>query len=268
MKKTFILFIFCIVLCSCTAYKKLPYLVNTELVAQDSLMTNTKNRLAKIKSNDILSIIVSSTIPGAANDFNLPLIPASSNQSIQTTISNSTNASGSIQNYIVDSDGYINFPVLGKIYIANYTVEEAQNYITSLIYPKYISTEPIVNIRFLNFEVSVLGEVAKPGIYKSQNGIITILDALAFAGDMTIYGKRNNVLLVRTASDGQVHLHRIDMQNKDLVLNNNLFYLQQNDKIYIETNNAKGNSSRFGTLESLGISAISILISIIAIVTR
>jgi polysaccharide export outer membrane protein len=148
------------------------------------------------------------------------------------------------------------------------TTGEARNYLVSLIYPRYIVEKPIVNVRFVNFGVSVLGEVAKPGIYASANGQMTILDALAAAGDMTIYGKRDNVLLVRLLEDGEVAMHRINMQDKNLVLNRDIFYLQQNDKIYVEPNKAKGNNSNFGTLQTIGLSALSIVISVIAIITR
>ena len=97
---------------------------------------------------------------------------------------------------------------------------------------------------------------------------MTILDALAAAGDMTIYGRRDNVLLLRIQENGEIAIHRIDMQDKSLVLNKDLFYLQQNDKLYVETNKAKGNNSRFGTFESISLSALSIVISVIAIITR
>jgi polysaccharide export outer membrane protein len=219
--------------------------------------------------NDIISITVNSTVAGAALDFNLPVIPTSSNALTTATIQTQpTNYSGSLQNYIVDKSGQINFPVLGTLDIGGMTINEAQEYITLLIYPRHITERPIVSVRFLDFKVYVLGEVARPGIYNSVNGQMTILDALAAAGDMTIYGKRNNVLLVRTDEKGNVTFHRLNLQDKDILHKQDLYYLQQNDKLYVETNVAKGNNSSFGTLESLGLSAISVLISVIAIITR
>jgi len=218
--------------------------------------------------NDIISITVNSTVLGAASNFNLPMVPGNLDNPLQTSVFTATSTTGSLQNYLVNQDGRINFPLLGELKLGGMTIKEAQYYIISLIYPRYIAEKPIVNIRFVNFEISVLGEVAKPGIYKSVNGQMTILDALAAAGDMTVYGKRNNVLLVRIKDNGDIATHRIDIQDKDLLQNRNLFYMQQNDKLYVETNKAKGNNSRFGTLETIGLSAVSILISIIAIVTR
>lgn len=148
------------------------------------------------------------------------------------------------------------------------TKKEAEKKIYSLVYPKYLKEEPIVNIRFLNYKVAVLGEVARPGLYTSENEQMTLFDALASAGDLTIYGNRKNVLLVRENADGERSVRRIDLQDKDVLLNNDIYYLQQNDKIIVSPNKAKGNNSSFGTFESLALSGLSILISVIAIITR
>lgn len=248
---------------SCNSYKKLPYF--------NDLGVNTKTRMetyeVKIKPNDILSITVNSTVPGAATDFNLPVVPLNYDKTVQTTSQTAT-STGSLQNYLVDKDGLINFPVLGNLKIVGMTTKQAQDYITELIYPRFISDKPVVNVRLLNFKVSVLGEVNRPGIYESENGQMTILDALAAAGDMTIYGKRDNVLLVRITESGEIITHRIDIQKRNIIANESLFYLQQNDKLYVETNKAKGNNSSFGTVQTIGLSALSILISVVAILTR
>ncbi|MDU1904004.1 MAG: polysaccharide biosynthesis/export family protein [Dysgonomonas sp.] len=254
-------------LSSCNAYKDIPYLKNADQASAYELFLTEGVHEPVIMPNDILSITVNSTIVGAATDFNLPVVPSSLSTPIQTTVTTSSN-SGSLQNYIVDKNGSISFPVLGTLKISGMSTEEAEEYITSLIYPKYISVKPIVNIRFLNFQVSVLGEVSKPGIYKSDNGQMTVFDALAAAGDMTIYGKRDNVLLIRTKESGEIAMHRINLQDKSTILDRNTFYLQQNDKLYIEPNKTRGNNSRFGTLESIGLSALSVVISLIAIITR
>lgn len=252
---------------SCNGYKQLPYLKNADYTIPEELTSMTSVHEPIIMPNDIISITVNSTIPGAAVDFNLPILPSNLNNAIQSTVTSSASA-GSMQNYLIDKDGKLNFPVLGELKLGGMTAKEAQDYISSLISPRYIAEKPIVNIRFVSFTVSVLGEVAKPGIYNSSNGQMTILDALAAAGDMTIYGKRDNVLLVRLLENGEVVTHRIDMQDKNLIFSKDLFYLQQNDKIYIEPNKAKGNNSNFGTLQTIGLSALSIVISVIAIITR
>lgn len=253
---------------SCNTYKKLPYLDDLDSEKRTELLSSNGVYEVIIKPNDILSITVNSTVQGAATDFNLPLVPSNYNDALQTSISSATSTSGGLQNYLVDKDGMINFPVLGKIKVAGMSVKQIQDHITRIIYPQYISVEPIVNVRLLNFKVSVLGEVNKPGIYESENGQMTILDALAAAGDMTIYGKRDNVVLMRITDTGDIMTYKINLQSKDIAVDKNTFYLQQNDKLYIETNKAKGNNSAFGTVQTIGISALSILISIVAIVTR
>ncbi len=257
-----------IIFSSCNGYKQLPYLKDAGVSLSDTISGLAIPHEPRIMPNDIISITVNSTVLGAASNFNLPMVPGNLDNPLQTSVFTATSTTGSLQNYLVNQDGRINFPLLGELKLGGMTIKEAQYYIISLIYPRYIAEKPIVNIRFVNFEISVLGEVAKPGIYKSVNGQMTILDALAAAGDMTVYGKRNNVLLVRIKDNGDIATHRIDIQDKDLLQNRNLFYMQQNDKLYVETNKAKGNNSRFGTLETIGLSAVSILISIIAIVTR
>lgn len=253
---------------SCTSYKKLPYLKDLDKEKQEELLSTLGVYETAIKPNDILSITVNSTVQGAAMDFNLPLVPSNYDKTIQTNITAVSVSSGGLQNYLVDKNGTINFPVLGELKVSGMTVKQIQDHITGLIYPRYISVEPVVNVRLLNFKVSVLGEVNKPGIYESDNGQMTILDALAAAGDMTIYGKRDNVILLRITETGDVRTYKINLQNKDIAVDKNTFYLQQNDKLYVETNKAKGNNSSFGSTQTLGISALSILISIVAILTR
>lgn len=255
-------------LASCNTHKNLIYLQDAHLIGADSLAQTKGIHESRIMANDILSITVNSEIKGAAIDFNLPLLPSGTEEAIQKRTNTGGNTSGSLQNYLVDKDGTINFPVLGELKIVGMTIKEVQEHIANVIYPQYIATKPIVNVRQLNFEVSVLGEVNKPGIYKADNGQMTILDALAVAGDMTIYGQRNNVLLVRVQEDGELAFHQINLRDKNLALNKDFFYLQQNDKLYIPLNKARGNSSRFGTLETVALSAVSVIISVIAIATR
>lgn len=245
---------------SCTAYKKLPYMQT----AKNAELLKTAAHQPKIMPNDFLSITVNSNIEGAAASFNLPILPTGANNVVQTNTIYSSG--GGLQNYLVDRDGNINFPVLGTLKIAGMTLKEIEDYIISLVFPKYIAEKPVVNVRLLNFQVSVLGEVNRPGTYVSDNGQMTILDALAAAGDMTIYGKRDNVLLVRTDEDGETKFFRFDMQNKDFIDNHELFFLQQNDKLYVETNKAKGNNSAFGTMQSMTLSVIGTSISVMSLV--
>lgn len=257
-----------LVLGSCTAHKKIPYLIDADSITSEEFALSAKNYEAKIMPKDILSITVNTPTNIGTKDFNLPLLPTGSEALAQTQISITTQSTGTLQSYIVDNDGNIVFPVIGVVKIGGLTKAEAQNKLKELIFPQYLKDEPIVNIRFLNYKVTVIGEVAKPGIYSAANEQMTLFDAIAYAGDLTVYGKRDNILLIREGADGERKTYRIDLQSKDILLNNDLYYLQQNDKIYVSPNKAKGNNSQFGTLESLAISGLSLLISIISIITR
>ncbi|MDU1889058.1 MAG: polysaccharide biosynthesis/export family protein [Dysgonomonas sp.] len=269
LKRVYLILFIPIILGSCTAYKKISYLKDAETISSEAFAKAAKNYEAVIMPKDVLSITVNSPANEAvARDFNLPLIPNEANDIPQTRVSNVSSYSGGLQNYIVDNNGKINFPVLGEVEIGGLTKQQAEEKLFSLIYPRYLTEKPIVNIRFLNFKVAVLGEVAKPGVYTSNNEQMTLFDALALSGDLTIYGNRKNVTLVRESAAGERSVRIIDLQDKNILLDNDIYYLQQNDKIYVQPNKAKGNNSSFGTLESLALSGLSILISVISIITR
>lgn len=268
LEKSYWLLLSILLFASCTAHKSIPYLTEAEVLSSEDFAKAAKNYEAKIMPNDILSITVNTLNNSASIDFNLPVVPREANDVVQTTISSTAGGYGSLQNYLVDKDGYINFPVLGKLKIGGLTKSEVEQKIYNEIYPKYIKEKPIVNIRFLNYKVTVLGEVAKPGVYTTENEQMTIFDALASAGDLTIYGKRDNVLLIRTNEKGERSVRRINLQNKDILLDNDIYFLQQNDEIYVQPNKTKGNNSSIGTMETLALSGLSLLISIISIITR
>jgi polysaccharide export outer membrane protein len=266
-KRKYLILLIPVLLGSCTAYKKLPYITDAESITSEEFAKAAENYEAIIMPKDVLSITVNTPTNAASRDFNLPLVPQEATDIVQTRVSSAAGGYGSLQNYIVDNDGHINFPVIGKIKIGGLKKGEAERKIHSLIYPKYLKEDPIVNIRFLSFKVAVLGEVAKPGIYTSANEQMTLFDALANAGDLTIYGNRKNVLRVRESANGEISVKRIDLQDKNILLDPDIYYLQQNDKIIVSTNKARGNSSSFGTLESLALSGLSVLISLVSVIS-
>lgn len=268
LKKFFFVLFVLILLESCTAHKNIPYLTEAELISSEEFARAAENYEAKIMPKDVLSIIVNAPISAAVADFNLPLVPLNANSVVQTNVTNTTTSTGGLQNYIVDNNGNISFPVLGEIKLGGLTKSEAEAKIFSMIYPQYLTEKPIVNIRFLNYKVAVLGEVARPNVYTSDNEQMTLFDALAMAGDLTIYGDRKNVLRIRESATGELSTKRINLQDKNILLDPDIYYLQQNDKIYVQPNKTKGNNSSFGTLESLTLSGLSLLISVISIITR
>jgi polysaccharide export outer membrane protein len=180
-----------------------------------------------IQPDDILSVTVSSLNPESNVLFNNVILPntANSGQVIATTKVN--------EGYLVDKAGFINFPVIGKVMLAGLTKEQAVEKMTNEI--KVHVKSPIVNVRFLNFKVTVIGEVNKPNTFTIDTEKISVLEALGLAGDMTAYGKRENVLIIRE-QQGVRRTTRINLNNKD-VLNSPYYYLQQNDIIYVEPSN-------------------------------
>jgi len=211
--KSILLFVFTVILLSsCTSYKKLGYLKGVETLPQEKLEVASKRYVPKIMPGDLLTINVNSVKPEAALPFNLPLTPIPTNG-----IGGIYNTVG-VQIYQVNNDGNINFPVLGKLHIAGYTRIELENFLKGQIFPQYITEEPIITVRFVNYSVSVLGEVLRPGLYQFPSENVNLLDALAMAGDLTIYGRRDNVLLKRVNVDGSNEFVRLNLQDKNLVL--------------------------------------------------
>jgi polysaccharide export outer membrane protein len=250
-------------LLSCRSSKNIAYFQysgNRSAFSDSSATSETK-----LKAGDLLIITVNSTSPDVAVPFNLPTVPLPANSS--STTSNPV-ATGTIalQNYLIDKDGTITFPVLGKINAAGMTKVQLAEYIKNKICPHYIKEMPIVNIRYTNFKISVLGEVNKPGIYTIDNEKINLLEAIALAGDLTIFGIRENILLIRDNDKGQRVTFEIDLRDRNIV-NSPLYYLHQNDILYIQPNKPKARSASFNTGESMTVSVVGILISVASLVT-
>ena len=182
----------------------------------------------------------------------------------ETPIGTQSYSSARPLHHLVKADGSINFPVIGKFQVAGLTTNELTTKLASVL--EVFIKKPVINIQLLNFKVTVLGEVNKPVSYAVANGRITILEAIGLAGDLTIYGKRKTVSLIRE-KEGKRTFVTIDLTNKAL-FNSPYYYLAQNDVIYVEPNKAKINGSAVGANSGVIVSSISILISIIAILLK
>jgi len=238
---------------SCSSSKNVAYFQNSDVVNLDSSKVLYD---AHIMPKDLLTITVSTTDQDAAIPFNLT-VPNAMSQGNRSTYSQPL-----IQNYLVDNEGNVDFPVVGKIHVGDLTKSQAE----SLIHDKIItymskSENPIVCVRMTNFKVSVIGEVSRPATFVVSNEKINILEALAQAGDLTIYGRRDNVKLIREDITGEKHIYKLNLNDAGLV-NSPYFYLQQNDVLYVEPNKAKAQNSDIGSMTTLWFSATSILISI------
>ena len=208
---------------------------------------------ALIQKKDILSISITSLNQEASIVFNTTNSFAISSSSVSGI---NTQSSG----YLVDANGYIQLPILGSIKADNLTKKQLKENITNIILEKKLLVDPIVNIRHLNYEVTVIGEVGKPSVITVPNEKISLIKALGLAGDITIYGKKDNVLLIRE-SEGIKEVKYINLNSRDF-LSSKYYYLQPNDIVYVESNKNKVASVSRGTqllpviLSSLSVAAI------------
>ena len=212
---------------SCVNTKKVVYFNNVQDTTFYSGNVENQN---PIEPNDILSITISSLNAEASAAFNLQ----SNNISRATTVTGSNNESAE---HLVNPDGTVVMPILGSIKAAGFTKSQLRQNITNLILTKKLLVDPIVDIRFLNFEVTVLGEVAKPTVITVPNEKISLLKAIGLAGDLTIYAVRDNVLLIRT-EDGKKITRHIDLNSSNF-FNSPYYYLRPNDVINVEPNKQK-----------------------------
>ena len=244
----------------CTTQKKLAYFNTVTASSAESINAQLKNERAdaRILTDDRLSITVSALDPNAVAIYNLPFVSFASPGSDQIY------ASPVLQSYLVNSQGNINFPVLGEIKLEGLTLTEAGNLIKSKL-AEHVA-DPIVNIQFVNFRITVLGEVLRPGQFPVTNERVTILDALGLAGDMTAYGRRDNVLLTRN-NNGKLEFARINL-NSDEVFKSPYFYLQQNDVIYVEPNTVKSISSQDIPLYLSSLSTLATLVILIYSISK
>lgn len=250
MKKLFYLFLFISLAISCTQVKDIAYLQNTELGLAN---INQGVYDARIKPKDILSITVVSSEPEASRRYNL-LMPQP--QGMVGVTSQSM-----LQTYLVDNDGNINFPIFGTLLVKDLTTKELEAQISEKLAPFFTGEMPVITIRIINYTVNILGEVNRPGKYESSNEKLTIFEGLALANDMTIYGRRNNVKVLRADPDGNVNIYTLNLNDKN-VFNSPAFFLQQNDVVYVEPNQSRANSSKYGAAETYRISTMSVLISL------
>lgn len=259
MKLFFTYAVVLLLVSSCASNRKLTYFNN--LGPTSDFKTEIKNDIEpEIQVDDLLGITVSSLSAESNTLYNSGTIaPASSTiASSNTTISPTAVRNG--EGYLVDKAGYVSLPVLGKVKLAGLTKEQAAEKLTEEI--RKSVKNPTVNVRFLNFKITVIGEVNRPSTFTVPTEKITVLEALGLAGDMTAFGRRENVLLIREKG-GVRSAVRVDFTNKDL-LNSPYFYLQQNDVVYVEPVKAKelqGSASSFYLpIVSVAVSIMSVLL--------
>lgn len=237
----------------CQSAKQVAYFQNIDSI---SLASSKGLYDARIMPKDELSISVITSNPDASRPFNISGQGGSAGSSSGTTG----------LTYLVDNDGNINFPVVGKLHVVGLTKSQCED----LIYGKvkaYLaeSENPVVTVRMSSFRVTVAGEVGSPSVVPVTTEKMSIMEALAQAGDLSIHGKRTNVLLIRENADGSKEAHRLNLNDAN-VINSPYYYVQQNDYIYVEPNNVEKNNSALGQSTSMWISLVSILTSLSSLV--
>ena len=231
---------------SCTSAKQVSYFQNIDSI---SLAASKGLYDAHIMPKDQLTITVVTSDPSTSQPFNL---------SIQSTLSADgrlNSSSGSLLPYLVDNNGDINFPVVGTIHVAGLTKNQCEELIKSKIKPYLAESEaPVVTVSMSSYRVTVAGEVASPKVVPVTTEKMSVLEALAQAGDLSIYGRRDNVLLIR--------------ENAANIINSPYYYVQQNDYIYVEPNKVKAKNSAIGQSTTLWFSFVSILTSVASLVVN
>jgi len=241
-------------LSACSSYKNVPYLKESEKFTAEDYAKSAVLYDARIMPKDLLTITVSTiTNPEDAYPFNLTVpspISAAKNLTTQPAM----------QTYLVDNEGKVNFPVLGLTKLGGLTKTEAEELLKNKL-KQYLKEDPIVTVRLINYKISVLGEVARPSTYTVENEKINIFEALSLAGDLTVYGIRENVKIIREKENGQKQIVVLNLNDKNIIFSP-YFYLQQNDVVYVQPNKAKAQGSDIGSMTSILISTTSILVSL------
>lgn len=241
---------------ACHTQDRITYFQDTEQIP-DSIWNQQYPMAPKLQENDECSIIVSSIDQAAVASFN------KSTYTQMTTQSHSVSTIPNIQTYRINEMGDIDFPVLGKLHVKGMTSMELEKYLTERI-SQYVK-DPMVTVNLMSFSVTVLGEVASPGVTYFSGNRATLLQALGQRGDLTIYGNRTNVLLIRE-TDGRRESHRIDLTSADCI-NSPYYYLKQNDLIYVSPNYAKKSSSSYNSMKQQNLSTVSTIVSVISVIT-
>ena len=242
-----------LLLTSCISTKKVTYFEN-----KDDINTALSKTLydAKIMPKDILQIQVFTMTPEAAAPFNLMKLTGGS---VSTT---SSNGQGNIYDYLVNNEGNIEYPVLGTLHLGGLSKTEAEQFIKSKIQPYLAESENVVvHVRMMNYKYAVLGGVNKPGVFTTLNEKVSILEAIAQAGDLTTFAYRDRIFLIRENAEGQKDFHQMDINDANII-NSPYYYLQQNDVIYVEQQKIVARNSFISANTSIWFSLTSSLMSI------
>jgi len=232
-------------LCSCSTPKNVAYFQDAEQIRG---MTLQNEQPLRLRPKDKINILVRSSDPMLVSQFNLTASTSSmrslgTTSAPETSIGNSGSSNAQLLAYTVDEQGDINFPVLGKVAVEGSTRQEVADHLRNRLIERDLVRDPIVTVEFVNLSINVLGEVNHPGRINIQKDYYTLIDAISDAGDLTINGQRENVLVMREV-DGEDQSYTINLCDRQEVLNSPAFYLQQNDVVYVTPNSKKQREAR------------------------
>ena len=247
-----------VILCSCTPQKKVLYFQD---VVSGSTVELPDNYMIRIKPLDQLTVVVNGRNPELAVPFN-----SSTNYNSLTgaNVTTATSSEHNLQVLTVDESGNITMPILGTIYCEGLTRHELEERIEAMITEEGYMTEPSVNVRFTNLTISVLGEVNKPGRYTVNRDQITILEAIAMAGDLTIYGLRDDIAVIREV-EGKSVITKLDIRSSE-IFTSPCYYLEQNDVVVVNPNKYKAATSEINQNRSFWISLASTAVAVATLV--
>lgn len=250
---------------ACASTKKIAYF--QDLLPGEGGFQVTSPIEIRISPEDKISIVVNSKDPQLADLFNLPVV----GHRIGQTLTTSMNQNQQISGYTVDSRGNIDFPVLGEIKVQGMNRAEVAAAIKSELVNRNLVKDPVVTVEFMNLNVAIMGEVNNPGRFSIDRDKITILDAVSMAGDLTIYGKRENVLVLRR-TNGSQKVYRVNLCSAEQLYGSPAYYLQQNDVVYVEPNSTRARQSNVNgnnvISTSFWLSVASLLTTVIVLLVK
>lgn len=258
MKNKLALFVcFLSLFVSCKVPKDVTYFQGIDSYSSEQMKTMAQEYSTTICEDDLLTITVTAWDPTAVTPFNPPVYAFSSQGEIEVTTAQQ------LQTYLVDKDGYINFPVIGRVKAAGLSKQELSNNLQRDI-AHYVK-DPIVNIQIVNFKITMFGEIARVGKYNIPNDRISIIDAIGQAGDLTINANRKNILIIRN-NNGVPEYGRVDLTDP-AIFTSPYYYLKQNDLVYIEPNKAKKRNANYSSAQQYSITVFSAILSTVSLIT-
>ena len=242
---------------ACSVPKDVVYFQGVDSLTQEQVADMSRTYSTKICPDDLLTITVTGWDPTVLTPFTPPAYSYAQQGVVETATNNQ------LQTYLVYKDGTINFPVLGKIHAEGLTKQQLRDLLQEKI--RVYVADALVNIQIINYKVTILGEVARPGRLTVPNERLSILDALGSVGDLSINANRKNILVVRE-NNGKKEFARLDITQPD-IFTSPYFYLQQNDLVYVEPNNAKKRNSRYSAAQQYSVTVFSSVLSAISVIT-